>query len=69
MTENVELLIARLTFIHHKKSWGFVFRFGFFEIPKEDSETISKSRKKKLNNLLSENLLNHAENPHSIGFQ
>jgi predicted RNA-binding protein len=35
-------LIPRLTFIRNKQSWGFVFRFGFFEIPQEDFETISK---------------------------
>ncbi len=27
------------------KSWGIVFRFGFFEIPKEDFETITKKMK------------------------
>jgi len=35
-------LIDRMTFLRNKKSWGFVFRFGFFEIPKVDFETISK---------------------------
>ncbi len=35
-------LIPKLTFIKNKQSWGFVFRFGFFEIPKEDFQTISK---------------------------
>ncbi len=35
-------LIDQMTFTRNKKSWGFVFRFGFFEIPKVDFETISK---------------------------
>jgi predicted RNA-binding protein len=35
-------LIDQLSFIHNKKNWGFVFRLGFFEIPKADFETISK---------------------------
>ena len=35
-------LIDQMTFIRNKKSWGFVFRFGFFEIPLTDFETISK---------------------------
>ena len=35
-------LIDQMTFIRDKKSWGFVFRFGFFEIPEVDFETISK---------------------------
>jgi predicted RNA-binding protein len=42
----IEPLIPKLTFIRNKKSWGFVFRFGFFEIPSEDFETISKAMKK-----------------------
>lgn len=36
-------LIPKLTFIKNKQSWGFVFRFGFFKIPKKDFETISKA--------------------------
>lgn len=35
-------LIPKLAFIKNKRSWGFVFRFGFFEIPKVDFEIISK---------------------------
>jgi predicted RNA-binding protein len=35
-------LIPRLTFIRKKESWGFVFRFGLFEIPREDFETITR---------------------------
>jgi len=35
-------LIPRLGFIRKKESWGFVFKFGFFEIPKEDFNTIAK---------------------------
>jgi predicted RNA-binding protein len=33
-------LIDRLSFIKNKKSWGFIFRFGFFEIPEEDFKII-----------------------------
>ena len=40
-------LIPKLTFIKNKQSWGFVFRFGFFEIPLEDFEIISKAMKYK----------------------
>ncbi|MEO7210752.1 MAG: EVE domain-containing protein [Chitinophagaceae bacterium] len=29
-------LIEKLSFIKNKKSWGFPFRFGFFEVNKED---------------------------------
>jgi hypothetical protein len=39
---------SSLTFIHNKKVWGFVFRFGFFEISEEDFGTISKAMKKML---------------------
>jgi hypothetical protein len=35
-------LIPKMTFIRNKKSWGFVFKFGFFEIPREDFEMIAK---------------------------
>ncbi|MBS1492572.1 MAG: EVE domain-containing protein [Bacteroidetes bacterium] len=34
-------LIEQLEFIKNKKSWGFIFRFGFFEIPEHDFELIS----------------------------
>ncbi|WP_379092547.1 EVE domain-containing protein [Pedobacter sp. UC225_65] len=34
-------LIAELDFIRNKKSWGYPFRFGFFEIKRHDFELIS----------------------------
>jgi len=34
-------LIAELDFIPNKKSWGYPFRFGFFEINQNDFERIS----------------------------
>lgn len=34
-------LINDLSFIQNKKSWGYPFRFGFFEINKKDFELIS----------------------------
>jgi EVE domain len=34
-------LIGELDFIHNKKSWGYPFRFGFFEIKRHDFELIS----------------------------
>lgn len=40
---DIQPLIDTLTFIRNKKSWGFVFRFGFFEIPKVDFENIAKA--------------------------
>lgn len=33
--------IDDLDFIHNKKSWGYPFRFGFFEINKHDFDLIS----------------------------
>jgi predicted RNA-binding protein len=33
-------LIPQLAFIKNKERWGFMFRTGFFEIPKEDFELI-----------------------------
>ncbi len=44
----VQPLVQTLTFIRNKQSWGFVFRFGFFEVPKEDFETISRAMKAKI---------------------
>jgi predicted RNA-binding protein len=41
-------LIPKLTFIRKKESCGFVFRFGLFEIPKEDFETIARSMNLKI---------------------
>ncbi|MFN8381150.1 MAG: EVE domain-containing protein [Anaerolineales bacterium] len=34
-------LVPALTFIKDKKSWGYMFRFGFFEIPKIDFDLIA----------------------------
>ncbi|RZK92664.1 MAG: EVE domain-containing protein [Pedobacter sp.] len=34
-------LIGQLNFIQNKKSWGYPFRFGFFEINKYDFDLIS----------------------------
>lgn len=34
-------LINDLSFIQNKKSWGYPFRFGFFEIGKNDFDLIS----------------------------
>jgi hypothetical protein len=34
-------LIPELNFIQNKKSWGYPFRFGFFEINRHDFELIS----------------------------
>ena len=33
-------LVDRLTFIKNKQRWGYMFRFGFFEIPCSDLELI-----------------------------
>lgn len=37
----IQPLLERLIFIRNTQSWGFVFRFGFLEIPEEDFKTIS----------------------------
>jgi len=37
----IQLLVPFLTFIQDKKSWGYLFRFGFFEIPKIDFDLIA----------------------------
>lgn len=34
-------LIGRLTFIRNKQHWGYLFRFGFFEVPEVDFQTIA----------------------------
>jgi len=39
-------LINDLDFIPNKKSWGYPFRFGFFEINKNDFELISSAMQK-----------------------
>ncbi len=36
-------LIATLDFIKNKSSWGYQFRFGFFEIPEADFKLIQSS--------------------------
>jgi hypothetical protein len=33
-------LIDKLDFIENKKTWGYKFRFGFFEIPQNDFDLI-----------------------------
>lgn len=38
----IQPLISELTFIRNKQSWGYVFRYGFFEIPKDDFELIAR---------------------------
>ena len=40
-------LIEDLAFIQNKKSWGYPFRFGMLEIPKQDFNTISSKMLKK----------------------
>ncbi len=37
----IQPLIPALTFIENKTSWGYLFRFGFFEIPKVDFDLIA----------------------------
>lgn len=37
----IQPLVANLTFIRNKQSWGYLFRFGFFEIPKADFDLIA----------------------------
>ena len=41
----IQALVPALTFIENKQSWGFLFRFGFFEIPKEDFDLIAGQMK------------------------
>ncbi|MBP7689186.1 MAG: EVE domain-containing protein [Thermoflexales bacterium] len=38
----IQPLIPELSFIREKKSWGYVFRFGFFEIPQSDFDLIAR---------------------------
>ena len=38
-------LIDELSFIKNKQRWGYVFRFGLFEIPQEDFELIQRAMK------------------------
>ena len=42
---SIRLLLEDLTFIKNKKSWGYVFRFGFFEIPESDFQRIAAAMK------------------------
>lgn len=39
-------MIDDLSFIKNKQSWGFMFRFGLFEIPKQDFELIKNAMMK-----------------------
>jgi hypothetical protein len=38
----IQPLISELTFIRNKQSWGYVFRYGFFEVPKDDFDLIAR---------------------------
>ncbi len=40
---NIKPLIESLSFFRNKKSWGYVFRRGFFSIDQELFEIIAKS--------------------------
>jgi hypothetical protein len=42
---SIEPLIEKLTFIKNKKSWGYMFRFGLFEINEHDFKMIYESMK------------------------
>ena len=33
---SIEPLISELSFIKNKKSWGYVFRFGLLQVPRDD---------------------------------
>jgi predicted RNA-binding protein len=37
----IKPLVEHLSFIKNKQRWGFMFRFGFFEIPEEDFNLIA----------------------------
>ena len=50
---DIEPLVPELTFIHNKKNWGYVFRFGSFEIPEKDFKAISAMMKKGSRRLVS----------------
>jgi hypothetical protein len=41
----IRLLLDDLSFIKNKKSWGYVFRFGLFEIPESDFQRIAEAMK------------------------
>lgn len=44
----IEPLIENLNFIKNKKSWGYMFRFGLFEIKEEDFNLIYSKMKRKI---------------------
>jgi predicted RNA-binding protein len=39
----IKPLSDELTFIKDKRRWGYVFRFGLFEIPRQDFELIKRA--------------------------
>jgi hypothetical protein len=41
--QDIKPLILDLPFIKNKKSWGYVFRYGFLEIDQESFEIIAKA--------------------------
>jgi predicted RNA-binding protein len=43
----IQPLIDKLSFIKNKKLWGYVFRYGLVEIPKEDFGVVAKEIKRK----------------------
>jgi len=45
----IQPLIPHLTFIENKSSWGYLFRFGFFEIPKADFDLIASQMTTEMN--------------------
>jgi hypothetical protein len=46
----IQPLVPALTFIQNKSSWGYVFRYGFFEIPKTDFDLIAGQMLKEKSN-------------------
>ncbi len=40
---DIRPLIEKLSFIEDKTHWGYMFRFGFFEIPNSDYDIIAKA--------------------------
>jgi EVE domain len=45
---SIRLLLADLSFIKNEQSWGYIFRFGLFEIPKSDFHIIAAAMKSKV---------------------
>lgn len=43
----IKLLIGDLSFIKDKTHWGYMFRFGMFEIPEPDYQLIQRAMIKK----------------------